>query len=284
MNKKRLSLVPSILGLLLLLPGMSHQSMAFPPAPHHEIFGMIRDELGHPLDVEGARVLFEAPNGVTHITGVVPNLRSGVNYRFFIPLDSGVTAERYRPSALEPHLPFRIRVLIDGEIYLPIEMNGDSAFLGGAAEASRLDLTLGEDLDGDGLPDQWERWLLGEGGLDVELASVDPRDDADNDGMSNRDEYLAGTYAHDPQNGFRLNLIEANDEGLSRVEFMAVRGRTYSIRGTQDFENWTPVSFVLEEAETAVEKHWVADTRLMKVTIKPDEELPALRFFQLLIE
>ena len=34
---------------IMILPGLMH---AFPPAPHHTFFGMVRDELGRPLEGE----------------------------------------------------------------------------------------------------------------------------------------------------------------------------------------------------------------------------------------
>jgi hypothetical protein len=39
-------------------------------------------------------------------------------------------------------------------------MKGDLSKLGEPGKRTHLDLTLGEDLDGDGIPDAWERALL----------------------------------------------------------------------------------------------------------------------------
>ena len=39
-------------------------------------------------------------------------------------------------------------------------MRGDYSALGRPGESTRIDLTLGEDRDGDGLPDAWERTLI----------------------------------------------------------------------------------------------------------------------------
>ena len=41
--------------VLLLLALASGSSYAFPPAPHHTVFGTVRDERGHPISVD-ARV------------------------------------------------------------------------------------------------------------------------------------------------------------------------------------------------------------------------------------
>ncbi|MDB4777698.1 hypothetical protein OAH08_05025, partial [Verrucomicrobia bacterium] len=39
-------------------------ALAYPPAPHHLLTGMVRDELGNPLTIESAEIIFEAASGV----------------------------------------------------------------------------------------------------------------------------------------------------------------------------------------------------------------------------
>jgi len=57
---------------------------------------------------------------------------------------------------------------------------------------------LDNDLDDDGLPDDWERTNLGS-------VSEDPDDDHDADGFDNLNEYLAGTDPKAAESGLRLN-------------------------------------------------------------------------------
>ena len=108
-----------------------------------------------------------------------------------------------------------------------------------AGDSTRIDLTLGIDADGDGLPDAWQallRSLLGPG------ARVGPNDDADGDGISNLDEYLAGTYAFQPDSGFRLNLLP-NAGGPPLLEFMVVGPRTYTVYNSTNLQTWTSIPF-----------------------------------------
>lgn len=256
---------------------------AFPPAPPHILYGTVRDETGRPMDAGEAVVVLETAGGVRLRTGLTPGLIPGANYRLAVPMDAGLTPDNYQPTALRPEVSFRLKVVVGETVWLPLEMQGRFDQLGQPAQRTRIDLTLGEDLDGDGLPDAWERALaamLG-GGLDEE--DIRPGDDADHDGLSNLEEYLAGTYAFDPEDGFRIELIEAGEAGPS-VEFLALRGRTYSVEGSADLHSWSPVAFRLgEEAPSAPARatYRAEDVRRVRAVIAGD--LTRLRFFRLMV-
>jgi hypothetical protein len=237
--------VGAVILACLLQGGPAH---GFPPAPHHTVLGLVRDELGQPLTLASANVILETPDGVKLQCFVAAELGSDVNYRLEVPMDSGITEASYQPTALRPYFRFKLKVRIGSAVYLPIEMKGDFSRIGQPAEETRMDLTLGEDSDGDGLPDAWERAMLGSRGGN--LADVTPGGDFDGDRISNRDEYLAGTYASDPADGFSLSLVETG-EGRSVLEFLAVRGRTYSVEVSEDLLTWTPAPFRLTSANAA---------------------------------
>ena len=88
---------------------------------------------------------------------------AGINYKIKVPMDSGATPELYQPFAMKVHMPYKIQVKIGFRTYLPIEMMGSLKTIGHPGGITRMDLTLGEDTDGDGMPDAWERALLGNG-------------------------------------------------------------------------------------------------------------------------
>jgi len=226
-----------VLGWLLMA-----SAAAFPPAPNHTFYGVVRDQMGDPLVITNAVVVLETSTGIRLKTSVVPNRTPGVNYRLAVPMDSGLTADNYKPTALRPMVSFRIKVQIGSTTYLPIELRGDYASLGQPAQRTRLDLTLGEDADGDGLPDAWEWALVAMMGGGLTPAEVRPEDDADGDGLSNLQEYTAGTYAFDPADGFRLE-IAGSETGPPRLDFLAIRGRTYALFGSTDAESWTALMF-----------------------------------------
>lgn len=225
-----------LFGLLMLAGAMV--ALAYPPAPHHLIYGSVRDEMGNPLIVTNAEVILETLSGVRLEAAVVPGLQPGINYRLPVPMDAGLTADAYKPTALKPTLPFRMKVRIGTATYLPIEMSGTYLDLGKAAESTRVDLTLGEDTDGDGLPDAWERALLSG---TTTLNDITPDGDSDGDGLSNLQEYLAGTYAFDSADGLKLEIFYQNGQPV--VEFVAIAGRTYTLHASGDLQNWKSILF-----------------------------------------
>jgi hypothetical protein len=163
--------------LVVLLAGLiPGAAVAFPPLPHHTVYGLVRDEFGNPLTASGTELILDTLSGTSLSTSVVAGLEAGVNYRINVPVDAGLTDDLYRPTALRPTAPFRIRVKIAGRTYVPLEMKANMAQLGQPAQSSRVDLTLGEDTDGDGLPDAWERSVIAAGKLGVPISGLNPND------------------------------------------------------------------------------------------------------------
>ena len=153
--------------------------------------------------------------------------------------------------------------------------------MGEPGEKTQLDLTLGEDLDGDGIPDAWERSLISRGLAD-DLDGVDPNADADGDGLSNLDEYMAGSYAFDDTSGFELVLKQVVD-GISVMEFLALPGRTYEVLGSTDLEQWSEVAFGLDsdDAETMRSNYVADDVRVVEIQVPSSEDGSNYQFFKL---
>jgi hypothetical protein len=87
-------------------------------------------------------------------------------------------------------------------------------------------LTVLTDTDGDGMPDPWEitySFNHQNGG--------DASGDADSDGLTNLEEYRAGTNPRDAQDFLKIESIESEMavNGTTRVSFLAVSNRTYTI-------------------------------------------------------
>lgn len=229
----------------LSLFALGFPAVAFPPLPHHTVLGLVRDELGTPLTAAGGEITLETLSGTTLKTVVAPGTDAGVNYRLEVPLDAGLTSDAYLPSAMQPTAPFRMKVKLGTRTYVPMEMKVNWAKLGQPAESSRVDLTLGEDTDGDGLPDAWERMMIQSGKLGMTLEQFGPGARLNGNPMTVMEAYVAGTYAWDPKDGFRLDILSM-DGPRPVLQFMALRGRSYTITGSDDLQRWDPVSFSVQ--------------------------------------
>lgn len=265
--------------ILLLGTGLTGVAVAFPPAPHHELYGLVRDESGTPLS-GGATIRLNGPSGPVVWGSVDPFAALGVNYSLKVPMDSGAEATLYQSTALLPAQPFTVEVIIDGTSYVPIEAQGTQFLIGNPGGKTRLDLTLGVDSDGDGLPDAWEQEVI-EFSSATSLADVTPDGDNDGDGVSNWVEYRAGTYAFSGLAVFRLDIIEIKD-GFAHTRFLATTGRSYTITTSTDGVSYVETPFSLHadgsdereafrSAQTRFEEVWVpthnSDARLFRLHV-----------------
>jgi hypothetical protein len=80
------------------------------------------------------------------------------------------------------------------------------------------------DRDGDGMPNDWESANL--------FDPDDPTDaggDADNDGLSNLQEFIAGTNPRDPSSCLKFDSVEAGSSNIT-LRFNAVAGKSYTVQ------------------------------------------------------
>jgi hypothetical protein len=240
---------------------------AFPPSPPHVIFGMVRGEDGEPIQQASVQIVLETTSGVQVVGLIAPNLEPGINYEMAVPMDAGITADPYIPNALTTRTPFLISVVSGSATFLPIEMAGDLRNLGDPGGETRIDLTLGVDSDGDGLPDAWEQVVISQLGGGLTLTDIRPDGDNDHDGLSNFSEYVAGTYAFDSEDGFALVVTETRQDGVT-LEFLAIRNRSYEIQRTTDFKTWTAVPFrVPAESDSLRQAYPATDVRVLRVDV-----------------
>ena len=234
-----------LLSRIALLLGLSLTSAwAYPPAPAHEIYGVVRNSSGRPLNAGEGTMILEG-NGIEISRAPTdPLTLDGTNYRLNVPMDSGLFAGLYQPNALTQNVPFTIRVVILGISHVPIQMVGNIWQIGTPGGRTRIDLTLGVDSDGDGLPDEWEQLMIDSDvtGRLLSLADVTAEGDLDGDGLTNLQEFLLGTYPLDFADGLRLDIVGVSG-GMAHMQFVCVSGRTYKIRSSSNLTIWNPTTF-----------------------------------------
>ena len=104
--------------------------------------------------------------------------------------------------------------------------------------------------------------------------------------MSNLQEYLAGTIAFDLNDGFSLKMVEVNADGIA-MEFMAIRGRTYTVFGSSNLKDWGLVPFHLSGDEASLpdrQSYQALETGVVQVSVSPSSGQDGPRLFKLRVE
>ncbi len=238
--------------LLLVAAGLglaASRVAAFPPAPHYTIYGVVRDQVGATLSVQGAEILLLKDNIEIGRTPIRTETVGDQNYELDIRIDQvRVSSRIYSDRAIAAQGLYSLVVEMNGERFYPIEVAG-TLRVGNGGERVRLDLNLGADTNHDGLPDAWQEWQLyqagrlpGTPGWDINLITRDG--DFDGDGVSNYHEYVAGTFAGDATERFELKITGKTATAVS-FEFFGITGKVYSLEQSSNLTTWTVAAFSL---------------------------------------
>ncbi len=94
------------------------------------------------------------------------------------------------------------------------------------------------DSDNDGLPDDWELRYFGS----LNAPNGGPNDDPDGDGLTNLEEYLAGTNPLDPASVLAITAI-AVDAAAAHIIFPTILGHHYRVERADSLPAaWTPIA------------------------------------------
>ena len=260
----------------VLLAASAH---AFPPAPYYTLYGVVRDQVGQTITAEGAEVVL-LKGGKEMARTPVTSSQIDQSYELKIRIDqarSGTTI--YSDRALAASGLFSLAVSMKDPVtkietwYYPIEVSGNLT-AGKGSERVRLDLTLGADLDKDGLPDDWEAWQLYQAGYyqndngEWDLTLIDKNGDFDKDGQSNFFEYVAGTFAGDATERFSLSIKEKLADNV-RFEFFAITGKVYTIESTLDMKTWTRVAYAVGAPAAGSSAYQATDVGILSAFAAP---------------
>jgi hypothetical protein len=175
-------------------------------------------------------VVTENPVSVEIIPGSTVVLSIGVTNTATLPIGYRV---RRNSTTLVPTIPGAYVTLDERTAYFTFSGTNtmlpwtnyafivtNMAKVGGNLSAG-ANLIYVTDSDGNGLPDNWETNFFGFSGT---VASTD----TDGDGMSNAQEYIAGTDPTDPSSYLKINSITAN--GGATVTFGAMASKSYTVQ------------------------------------------------------
>jgi hypothetical protein len=96
---------------------------------------------------------------------------------------------------------------------------------------------ISPDTYGIGIPDSWQLANFGHLG-------IDPQADPDHDGMSNFEEFWAGTDPHDANSALSIS-ISFSSGSAALIRWQSISGKRYSVKYSADLTNWTALASIL---------------------------------------
>lgn len=200
------------------------------PEPSMILYGVVTDS------TSGTRVTFGTlqwsfrPAGGTAFTlsTTLTNINDQFSYVLQVPCETEIVGVSLTPGVLKLGTSTttydRSQVQVHGTNAVFVQPNLSSFTLAATDRGviERIDLSVALGL-GSSLPEAWQLQYFGQTG-------VDPNGDPDQDGMTNLQEYTAGTHPVDGQSRFGFVRVARDPAGGVRVEWPSAQGKVYAVQ------------------------------------------------------
>jgi hypothetical protein len=221
------------------------------PEPPLVLYGTVRNTSDNNVRMTFGSLTWQfrrvADGRVVTVTTVLTNLNDQFSYVLQVPCETFITGYQVSSNALmltpTPSAFDRSQISYEGgSAQLVVPGQGQVALSSrDRGKLERVDLLVSvapADGDGNGLPDAWETHYFGTPG-------VDPNADRDQDGMSNRAEYLAGTDPTSDASLFKFINVAARPAGGILVQWSSAENRIYVLeRSPSLVQGYVPVATI----------------------------------------
>ncbi|MDD4736363.1 MAG: hypothetical protein PHP44_09685 [Kiritimatiellae bacterium] len=210
------------LGLVVVCSGVVFANI---PQPSCVLYGQVRSGQGWPME-EGRIQVTMCEGGTDEVTFVsdITYIDAGVNFVMALPLDDGRGIPYDEESVIKGEA-FSVTISQYGLELGVIETN--LPVVGGPGDVVQMNVTAGEDTDGDGIPDYWElEFVENSGGAYTNISQITREGDFDGDGVNNYMEYLSGTLPYLDYDFFYVEDMSQRS-GRVGVTFFSEKGFSY---------------------------------------------------------
>ncbi len=218
-------------------------------------YGQILSPYGNPCSAgDGVRLSTVKTNGtVAAYVDIGSTLGPGINYR--LQVDYVASGSSIDGTSVSEGGTIHLQATLGSQ---PINIIGQTNIVVSSGVVSNMFLVLGTDVNGDGLPDEWQQMVidamnaLGMTNAPASLAQFNANSDYDSDGVNNRNEFLAGTLPFLASDYPRIQKLSLDPRGKYVITLFGNDGFNYQIHTSSDpmTGSWDVTQFATNGAAT----------------------------------